>query len=185
MHSNRLNFKPNCILEGKTITLHNNDLQLNVAAKAAYARGIRNPREHFRASATITMGRPWCKWPPSRLSAKRRSRAQPPPSNRKRGVYSDHVAGFLGAEQTTPASLLLILLIRAGIEVNPGPRVKCCTCNKAIKNRTASNAQGATNTVTTPAPRSGLLKTGPLSGTAKTAPSPCQCGHPCMKSQRE
>ena len=99
-------------------------------------------RGHFRASATITMGRPWCKWPPSRLSARRRSRAQPPPSNRKRGVYPDHVAEFLGAEQTTPASLLRILLIRAGIEVNTGLRVKCCTCKKAINKQGSIKCAG-------------------------------------------
>ena len=52
-----------------------------------------------------------------------------PPSRRREASTG---IGFLTTEQITPAELLRILLIRAGIETNPGPRWNCCICRKPL-----------------------------------------------------
>ena len=52
-----------------------------------------------------------------------------PPSRRREASTG---VGFLTREQITPAELLRILLIRAGIETNPGPRWNCCICRKPL-----------------------------------------------------
>ena len=52
----------------------------------------------------------------------------PPPRRREASTG----IGFLTTEQITPAELLRILLIRAGIETNPGSRWNCCICRKPL-----------------------------------------------------
>ena len=52
-----------------------------------------------------------------------------PPSRRREASTG---IGFLTTEQITPAELLRILLIRAGIETNPGPRWNCCIYRKPL-----------------------------------------------------
>ena len=52
-----------------------------------------------------------------------------PPSRRREASTG---IGFLTTEQITPAELIRNLLIRAGIETNPGPRWIWCICRKPL-----------------------------------------------------
>ena len=70
-----------------------------------------------------TKDAPPCKW---KLSGQRLTNIHPSRREAPTGI------GFLTTKQITPAELLRILLIRAGIETNPGPRWNCCICRKPL-----------------------------------------------------
>ena len=56
----------------------------------------------------------------------------------RRLVVSSPLPGFLSWDQLTPAHLIRMLLLIAGIEPNPGPTGICTVCRKAITKRQAS-----------------------------------------------